>query len=184
MQEADNQREGHTQEPAAIPRVGGAAFLQHQALPGVTRYVMLPAGTRTFARAQGSPRALHCTFCCYTDAAQGIAEPTWIPKAMAVSRDYSPAATQSYLEDSRLCLHSQRAFQSCKRNFTLTSSSQGLAEGSQERQLLPLNLTLPRRQNHQSDTFQYPMKQRKTRNKKRRWGPSKAPRCFWHTGPP
>lgn len=112
-------------------------------------------------------------FCCYTDAAQGIAETTWIPKAMAVSRDYSPAATQSYLEDSRLCLHSQRAFQSCKRNFTLTSSSQGLAEGSQERQLLPLNLTLPRRQNHQSDTFQYLMNKGKQGIKRGDGGPAK-----------
>lgn len=136
---------------------------------------MLPVGTRSVVRAQGRPRALHCMFCCYKDAAQGIAETTWIPKARAVSRDYSPAAAQSYLEDSRLSVHGQHAVQSCKRNFTLTSSSQGLAEGSQERQLLALNLPPARRQSHQSDTFQQLMNKGKQEIKREDGGSSKAP---------
>lgn len=42
----------------------------------------------------GEPQSL-ALFCCCTDAAQGIAEAAWIPKAAAASRDHGPAAAQS-----------------------------------------------------------------------------------------
>lgn len=144
---------------------------------------MLPVGTRSMAGAQGTPRALHCTFCCCTGAARGIAETTWIPKATAVSRDYSPAAARSYLEDGTLRLHSQYAVQSYKRNFALTSSSQGLAEGSQERQPLPLNLLLTRRQSQQSDAFQQLMNKGKQEIRGGDGEPAKPPVILAHWCP-
>lgn len=63
-------------------------------------------GTRSIGRAQGSPTGLHCLFCSHTGVAQGTAQTSWIPKAMAGVGDYS-AAQHKDLEAHGLCLHSQ-----------------------------------------------------------------------------
>lgn len=129
--------------------------------------MMLPMGTRSIGRAQGSPRGLHCVFCCYTDA-----ETTWIPKAMSVWKGDSPAAAQSHLEGSR-AVSAQPArsseLQEIYFEFQFTGASR-----KQPGKAAP---TPSPGQETKSSVKHLPAAdaQRKTRNKKRRWWDQQTP---------
>jgi len=132
------------------------------------------------AGAAGSPGALRCVFCCYAGEAQGIADTAWITKATAISRDYSPAAAQSYLEGHSLCLHSQAPSSELQKKAYFDSQLAG-AGSRQSGQAAP---TPGQEAKPSVRHLAAADEQRETRNKKRRWGDEQSPRCFWHTAPP
>lgn len=101
-------------------------------LPGVARCSLLSAATRSLSESPGERQSFaFCHFVCST----GIAEATRTPKARRLQH-----VALGDLEDTQgLCSTSQTHGADPQRKLCFDFQQQGLAEGSQEKQLPPLH---------------------------------------------